>query len=753
MTDKKTDRDQSTDSQAAVATVQERQPPASASAPSDKVDAEAAASAEQRPAVVASDDDVPMAVKPLPGIIGTIAAQLNSLPTGHLALAFVISLGAAILLPNLGNMGLFDCWETHYGEVAREMVMRNDYLYPYWKNAYFFSKPVLLLWMMAAGFNLAGATSRVGPLPEYTELGARMGVAMIALFALVAVYLAMSSIFNRRAGIFSAIVLITSPMFLMIGRQAITDMPYAGLATAGLAMFMIAMFSDSYQRSKWKKRVHISVLAFFALVTIPQYWLIIRSVVWLNGQAFGVRVAVFLGTVLLILAVAFWLYKRGQDSAMLLFYMLVALATLGKGLGGFMLPGLVIFMYLVVTWDWVLLKRIQIVTGGLLFTLIAFPWYVVLSLFTQRDEEHKTFAQRFWVHDHLNRLAAGVHGQRGTFDYYIRQLGFGTLSWAAIAPVALFDSLRQRIYKPRDNQEKARVFITVWAVILFVFFTAMQTKFHHYILPAVPPLAMITGLWLSKIWDSGKAPAGLLLAAIILFTMLVAADGVREPWSFIDMFTYHYISYKPEYYFPSKQFAYSAWIAGLTGIGLLFTISVVLWAHWETIKARVFGDTQHAGLAKLFFAPPRFVVELFVDFGRWLGSLVGGTPGRALAVSFSLTGFIMAVFISQVYMPQLAPHWSQRYLYNTYWSDKKGDEPNIAYLMNWRGETFYALNTDDQIKNASGLLTEMKKPGRKYIVVESKRYAGLESTLKAYKDKIEIIDRSNSKWYLVRIND
>ena len=282
----------------------------------------------------------------------------------------------------------------------------------------------------------------------------------------------------------------------------------------------------------------------------------------------------------------------------------------------------------------------------------------------------------------------------------------------------------------------------------------MQTKFHHYILPAVPPLAMVTGLWLAKIWDSGKLPASLLLFAIIIMTLLVALDGVREPWSFIDMFTYHYISYKPEYYFPSKQFGYSTWLLVLTSIGVLITLSVVIWGYWPQIRQKVMpDDDKNVGLGGLLLAPLRFVFELLVSLGRFTSSLVGGTPGRGLVLSFSLTGFMMAIFMSQVYMPQLAPHWSQRYLYNTYWADKKGDEPNIAYLMNWRGETFYALNTDDQVKNASQLLTKMKEPGRKYIVVESKRYAGLESTLKAYKDKIEIIDRSNSKWYLVRINE
>ncbi|MBN2359079.1 MAG: hypothetical protein JXR83_06470, partial [Deltaproteobacteria bacterium] len=93
----------------------------------------------------------PLPTQPLPGIFGRTAALLRAIPPDRFALAFVISIGAAILLPYLG-VGFFDCWETHYGEVAREMVVRDDYLYPHWKSDYFFSKPVLLFWLMAVGF-------------------------------------------------------------------------------------------------------------------------------------------------------------------------------------------------------------------------------------------------------------------------------------------------------------------------------------------------------------------------------------------------------------------------------------------------------------------------------------------------------------------------------------------------------------------------------------------------------------------------
>src|SRR5438132_13862751 len=54
----------------------------------------------------------------------------------HTRVAIVAGvLATALFIPFLGAVGLWDCWETHYGEVAREMIWRNDYVHPYWENA------------------------------------------------------------------------------------------------------------------------------------------------------------------------------------------------------------------------------------------------------------------------------------------------------------------------------------------------------------------------------------------------------------------------------------------------------------------------------------------------------------------------------------------------------------------------------------------------------------------------------------------
>ena len=43
--------------------------------------------------------------------------------------------GLLLYLPMAGSYGLWDPWETHYGEVAREMVARGDAISLYWAGS------------------------------------------------------------------------------------------------------------------------------------------------------------------------------------------------------------------------------------------------------------------------------------------------------------------------------------------------------------------------------------------------------------------------------------------------------------------------------------------------------------------------------------------------------------------------------------------------------------------------------------------
>src|SRR5512136_2477971 len=105
-------------------------------------------------------------------------------------------LAAAVFLPGLGSVGLFDPWEPHYAEVSRQMLLRGDWVHPWWREAGFFSKPPLLLWGGAAGLTLAGEGA--------AEWGLRLPGALLAVLCIAISSAAVARLASRRAGLLAA---------------------------------------------------------------------------------------------------------------------------------------------------------------------------------------------------------------------------------------------------------------------------------------------------------------------------------------------------------------------------------------------------------------------------------------------------------------------------------------------------------------------------------------------------------------------
>ncbi|MDR0965209.1 MAG: glycosyltransferase family 39 protein [Myxococcales bacterium] len=573
-------------------------------------------------------------------------------------LGAVVSLAMLIFLPWLGAVGLWDCWEVHYGEVARAMVARHDPIIPYWENAYFFSKPPLTMWLQAFGIwlsdSLAQGNSHLG---IYAEWAMRLPFALLMLLAVGLLTLAMGRVFNRRVGLLSGVALATSPLFFLLARQTVTDTPFVAMLTCGLSAFLIAEFSPVSRSAR--------ELA--------------------EGDPAKARAE---GTV------TFW---------WLLAYAFFGLATLAKGLLGFLLPGAILLAYLLVSWDWSLLKRARILPGLAIFAVIAAPWYLRLSLFDGKDDGSKTFVQRFFLHDHLNRVSRGVHTTtpNTTFTYFIEQLGYAVFPWIVLLPgaCALLGRLSPR---GRAAKNQASIFIALWALVAFLVFTLSATKFHHYCFPIVPPLALMAALYLDDLWRQGRVGleknALLILAGLVLFA-LVAHDLWKAPAHLIHMFVYKYDrAYPLEEVNPKRVFQVLFVTAGL---GL-------------------------AAAALVFRSRKTFICLI-----------------TTLAIAFSLYG-------SWVHWKNLTFHWSQRDIFWAYYQNRKSDEPIAAYYMNWRGETFYSSNTIRQIKARDKFDEFLDQKGAVWILVEQSRYEKMSQLVEAKQRSIEIVDRSGNKFYLAK---
>ena len=129
-------------------------------------------------------------------------------------------MGLLLYIPFAGTYGLWDPWETHYSEVARQMTARGDYISLWWPGApidadHFWSKPVLSFWIMSLAMHLVGIRGHGQDAPGEMALGSkaewavRVPFCLMGVLGIYAVYLCVSRFVSRRAGVFAALVAAT----------------------------------------------------------------------------------------------------------------------------------------------------------------------------------------------------------------------------------------------------------------------------------------------------------------------------------------------------------------------------------------------------------------------------------------------------------------------------------------------------------------------------------------------------------------
>ncbi|MFP2934938.1 dolichyl-phosphate-mannose--protein mannosyltransferase, partial [Pyxidicoccus sp. 3LG] len=112
----------------------------------------------------------------------------------------------------------------------------------------------------------------------------------------------------------------------------------------------------------------------------------------------------------------------------------------------------------------------------------------------------------------------------------------------------------------------------------------------------------------------------------------------------------------------------------------------------------------------------------------------------------------VALWFNWSHWVDLSHHWTQRDLFWRYYAQRQADEPIVAYMMNWRGETLYSSNTVEQYRS-SDANTRMRslatRPGREWVLVEHNRLNMLRTAVGS--DKVVTpVDRDiNNKFVLV----
>jgi 4-amino-4-deoxy-L-arabinose transferase-like glycosyltransferase len=229
----------------------------------------------------------------------------------------------------------------------------------------------------------------------------------------------------------------------------------------------------------------------------------------LFGQfnALDMGVSFFLSAAVFAFAIAQQAGQRERRRGMLLGWAACAFAVLSKGLIGIVLPAATVALYVLLKRDWRLLGRLELLRGGALFLAIASPWFVAVSL--ANDE----FVHFFFVQEHWLRFTTSMHQRSQPGWYFIPVLAVGIAPWLLVA-VAAWPAAMRGVRSPGFAPG---LFLALWTIVVFGFFSVSGSKLPGYIVPLFPALAVLAGAYLVT-----RAGKGLLLAQ----SWLTAALGV-----------------------------------------------------------------------------------------------------------------------------------------------------------------------------------------------------------------------------------
>jgi len=230
--------------------------------------------------------------------------QSSALHPGKILLLLLIY--ALLWFGTLNYRHLIPSDEGRYAEMAREMLVTGDWVTPRYNGYKYFEKPPLQVWATAITFQVFG----IG------DWQARLWSALTGFLTILAIGFTGTRIYNARAGWLAAVVLASSPMWVISGHFNSLDMGLSAFLVAALCSLLFAQTTDNKSSS--------------------------RNWMWIC-----------------------WVF--------------MALATLSKGVIGAAIPAMVLIAYSISTWDWKIWTRLRLLSGLILFLLITAPWFVLVA--------------------------------------------------------------------------------------------------------------------------------------------------------------------------------------------------------------------------------------------------------------------------------------------------------------------------------------------------------------------------------------
>ena len=182
-------------------------------------------------------------------------------------------------------------------------------------------------------------------------------------------------------------------------------------------------------------------------------------------------------------------YRDGKASYWYIMYAAAGFSVLTKGPIGVLLPGLIITLFLLWQRDWRVLKRMHLASGTLLCLAVAVPWYAAMYSLHGSD-----FINTFFGTHNFLRATVSEHPRDDVFYYYALVNLLALFPWSGLVPWTVYKW--QQAGRPKLTEQQR--FLLLWALVVFVFFQCMATKYLTYTYPLLFPASLLLGSLLDK---------------------------------------------------------------------------------------------------------------------------------------------------------------------------------------------------------------------------------------------------------------
>ena len=410
----------------------------------------------------------------------------------------IILLGVATVVYffNLGETQLWDRDEPRNAGCAAEMLAQGQWVVPMFNDELRHQKPVLLYWLMMSAYSILGVS----------EFAARVWSAALATGTTFATYVLARRLLGSKIALYAAIALSTSLMFDVAARAATPDSVLIFCGTMALMIYVVGTFTRKnggiqlFQENVWFPQGRFYVVGMYLMLGLG---------VLAKGPVGFLLPMAMIGLFMLIQT----LPQQSSDSI---------LNRRGSVLG-FFVDCFRIFHpahFLKTLW------AMRPVSGALIVSIIALPWYIMVDQRTGGD-----FTRLFFLGEHFGRATESLENHAGGIWFYPVSILVGFFPWSVFwGPVAigLLRNGRSSFDSPSRGILDAKVsacLMLCWVGVQVVAFTIAQTKLPSYVTPCYPALAVLTATYLCQ-FSQGRsmveqrwfvaALGGLLLAGLLI---------------------------------------------------------------------------------------------------------------------------------------------------------------------------------------------------------------------------------------------